>query len=77
MSSYSSEAEGPHWKHSEMLARLAVHEALQNLFPFWKKGELHVNGGGGLALKNPQLPMTERNKEMLRRGLSVKNPQLL
>jgi hypothetical protein len=59
-------------------AKLTVHEALHNLFPGWTAGELHgPNGGGGLALSPPHLPPTATNKEMIARGLSIRNAQLL
>ena len=31
------------------------------------------NGGGGLAASPPQLPITEKNKELMRRGISIKS----
>jgi hypothetical protein len=51
--------------------------------PFWGEEELHnLDGGGeaaGLSAKKigPHTKMTDRNKEMMRRGLPVKNPQQL
>jgi hypothetical protein len=53
------------------------HEAMHNLLPGWTTADLHANGGGGIALSHPQLPMTDKNRELLRRGFSVKTPQLL
>jgi len=59
-------------------AKVALHEALHNLFPGWTEKEMHGNaGGGGLAAATPQLPPTDRNKELFKRGFSVKNKQLL
>ncbi|MGA8943604.1 MAG: hypothetical protein WB502_12960 [Thermoactinomyces sp.] len=59
-------------------AKIALHESLHNLFPGWTAAELHgPAGGGGLASIKPELPPTEKNKEMIQRGLSVRNPQLL
>jgi hypothetical protein len=65
------------------LAVLAFHESLHNLLPFWGMEEMHnLDGGGraaGLAGKKvgPDAEMTARNKELIRRGFSVKNPQHL
>jgi hypothetical protein len=59
-------------------AKLAMHEFMHNLFPGWSEGDMHGKaGGGGFAASPPQLPPTEKNKELLRRGLAVKNKQLL
>ena len=59
-------------------AKVALHEALHNLFPGWSEADMHgPAGGGGLAASPPQVPPTEKNKEMLVRGLSIKNEQLL
>ncbi|MDB5375388.1 MAG: hypothetical protein JWP04_4030 [Belnapia sp.] len=59
-------------------AKVALHESLHNLFPGWSESDMHgPAGGGGLAASPPQVPPTEKNKEMLVRGLSVKNEQLL
>ncbi|HVS38792.1 MAG TPA: hypothetical protein VMS17_24765 [Gemmataceae bacterium] len=64
--------------HDVGYAKLAFHEALHNQFPGWSNDDLHGSkGGGGLAASPPQLPMTDTNKEMMRRGLAVKNEQLL
>jgi hypothetical protein len=59
-------------------AKIALHESLYNLFPGLSEAELHGRqGGGGLAASPPKLPPTEKNKEMINRGLSNKNKQLL
>lgn len=59
-------------------AKLALHESLHNLHPGWTQDDLHGHrGGGGLAASPPQLPPTNVNKEMIQRGLSIRNPQLL
>lgn len=59
-------------------AKIALHESLHNLFPGWTEADLHgPDGGGGLASSPPQLPPTDTNKEMIQRGLSVRNTQLL
>jgi hypothetical protein len=34
-------------------------------------------GGNGLALSPPQLPITQENKNLVRRGIAIKNAQLL
>jgi hypothetical protein len=57
-------------------AKIAVHESLHNLFPGWSEDDMHHHGGGGLAESPPQLPPTDKNKEMLLRGLSIWNEQL-
>lgn len=59
-------------------AKIALHESLHNLFPAWSEDDMHgSNGGGGLAASPPQLPPTDKNKELLVQGLSIKNAQLL
>ena len=64
--------------HDSAYAKLAFHEALHNQFPGWSNADMHgPNGGGGLAASPPQLPITEKNKELMRRGISIKNAQLL
>ncbi len=63
--------------HDRAYARLAFHESLHNQFPGWSNEDLHgEKGGGGLALSPPQEPMTDKNKELMRRGLSIRNAQL-
>jgi hypothetical protein len=69
---------------------LAFHEALHNLLPFWPNdtnpdgtpnpGSLHnAAGGGGLAASHVgrDTRMTDMNKVLIRRGFSVRNPQVL
>lgn len=58
-------------------AKVALHESLHNLFPAWSEDDMHgAAGGGGLASSPPQLPPTEKNKELLVRGFSIRNEQL-
>jgi hypothetical protein len=58
-------------------AKLALHESMHNLLPYWTESEMHgPDGGFGLAASPPHLP-TEKNKELIRRGFSVKSAQLL
>ena len=66
------------------LAGIAIfHEALHNLLPGWTIEEMHnLDGGGekaGLAAAryNVHSKMTERNKELIRRGFSIKTRQCL
>jgi hypothetical protein len=74
---------GGHRQHVRQLGVLIFHESLHNLLPFWGMEELHnLDGGGaaaGLAARKigPDATMTEKNKELIRRGFSVKNPQYL
>ena len=64
--------------HDSAYGRLAFHEALHNQFPGWTNADMHgKDGGGGLAASPPQEPMTDKNKELMRRGISLKNAQLL
>lgn len=59
-------------------ARLAFHEALHNQFPAWSNADMHgPPGGGGLAGAIPREPMTQINKDLMRRGIAIKTPQLL
>jgi hypothetical protein len=60
------------------MARLAFHEAMHNQFPGWTNAEMHGPlGGGGLATSPPQHSLSEKNKELMRRGMAIKNAQLL
>ena len=66
------------------LAGIAIfHEALHNLLPGWGIEEMHnLDGGGekaGLAAAryNVHSKMTERNKELIQRGFSIKTRQCL
>ena len=52
-------------------------ESLHNLFPGWTEDDMHNHGGGGLPNPRPNLPPTDKNKEMLLRELSIWNEQLL
>jgi hypothetical protein len=57
---------------------IAFHELLHNLLPSWSADDLHGDpGGGGLAASHPQRPLTPKNIELMRKGLSVKTAQLL
>jgi hypothetical protein len=64
-------------------ALTVFHEALHNLFPFQTTAFVHeLDGGGeaaGLAAAHYSLRsrMTDHNKELIRQGFSVKNPQYL
>ena len=64
--------------HDSAYAKLAFHEALHNQWPGWSNADMHgAKGGGGLAASPPQLPMTDKNKDLMRRGIAMKNEQLL
>ena len=56
-------------------AKLAFHEALHNQWPGWSNKDLHDLGS--LAAATPVEPLTEKVAEFMRRGLSMKNAQLL
>jgi hypothetical protein len=59
-------------------AKIAVHESFHNLLPAMSDSEVHgAAGGGGLAASPPQLPPTAKNKELIRKGFSVKTAQQL
>ncbi|HLW78351.1 MAG TPA: hypothetical protein VKU44_02030 [Terriglobia bacterium] len=59
-------------------AKIVFHETLHNKLTGWTADQLHgTQGGGGLALLHPQLPMTDRNIALMRQGLAAKNAQLL
>jgi hypothetical protein len=58
-------------------AKLALHESMHNLLPDWTDADMHgPEGGAGLAASPPHLPPTDKNKELVQRGFSVKNAQL-
>jgi len=61
--------------HDHAYARLAFHEALHNQFPGWSNAEMHR--GGNLAASPPHEPVSAENKELMRRGIAIKNAQLL
>jgi hypothetical protein len=64
-------------------AATVFHEALHNLYPYQTTDFIHKLDGGGeaaglaAAVYSFRTKMTEHNKELMRRGFSVKNPQLL
>ena len=55
--------------------RIAFHEALHNQFPGWSNSDMHSKGS--LAGSPPQEPLTADVGDLMRRGLSMKNAQLL
>lgn len=67
----------------ETRAMIVFHESLHNLFPFQSSNFVHMLDGGGAAAgyaaAKPRLSygMTQHNKELMRQGFSVKNPQVL
>lgn len=69
--------------HYGSYAATVVHEAMHNLYPFQNADFAHKMDGGGdaaglaAAEYSRNTPLTEHNKEVLRRGFSVKNPQYL
>jgi hypothetical protein len=59
-------------------AKCAFHEAMHNQYPYWTNADLHgPNGGSGLAASPPKLPMTDKNKVLMRNGMAIPNSQLL
>jgi hypothetical protein len=68
------------WK---MYAITIFHEAMHNLFPYQSTDFVHKLDGGddaaGMAAAEYSLKseLTQHNKELIRQGFSVKNPQLL
>jgi hypothetical protein len=68
----------PHRYTALGYAKIAFHECLHNQFPY-RGGDMHGPfGGGGLAALVPHgdLP-NQTNIELMRRGLAIKNAQLL
>jgi hypothetical protein len=62
--------------HLRRYGQLAFHEALHNLFPF--RSDQHTAFGGGIAAAHiPDIDPNDANKQFLRQGFSVPNPQLL
>jgi hypothetical protein len=60
------------------MARAAFHESLHNQWPGWTNADMHgPKGGGGLAAKPIGKTLTPTNIDLMRRGLSMKNAQLL
>ncbi len=59
----------------EANAHLAFHEALHNQWPGWTNTELHAKGS--LAASPPKVPLSDEVAEFMRKGLSMKNEQLL
>ncbi len=69
--------------HFGSYAATVFHEALHNLFPFQTTNFIHKLDGGGeaaglaAAIYSRHTRMTEHNKQLIRQGFSVKNPQYL
>lgn len=67
----------------QMYAITVFHEAMHNLFPYQGADFVHQLDGGdkaaGMTAAEYSLKseMTQHNKELIRQGFSVKNPQLL
>ena len=71
---YRTRASGP--LHLRQYGFMAFHEALHNLFPW--RDDVHTAMGDGLAKANvPNEDPNEANKDWLRRGFAVRNPQVL
>lgn len=50
----------------EGYAKLILHECMHNQFPHWTEADMHgPAGGGGLAASPPQLPPTQKNKDLM------------
>lgn len=70
-------------QHVRQLGVLVFHEALHNLLPAWSIDAMHNLDGGGAAaglaaaVVGPDSKMTDHNKELIRRGFSSKNAQVL
>jgi hypothetical protein len=65
-----------------MCAITVFHEAMHNLLPYHGADFVHkLDGGdeaaGMAAVYSLKSQMTQHNKELIRHGFSVKNPQLL
>lgn len=62
--------------HKDIYAKFAFHEALHNQWP--GRQDMHEDFGGfGLASASPESQaLNERNKELMRKGLAIKNVQL-
>lgn len=56
-------------------AKIAFHEALHNQWPGWSNSDMHPKGS--LAASPPKEPLSPAVAELMRRGLSMKNTQLL
>jgi hypothetical protein len=67
----------------QMYAITVFHEAMHNLFPYQSTDFVHKLDGGdeaagmAAAVYGLRSQMTQHNKELIRQGFSVKNPQLL
>jgi hypothetical protein len=67
----------------QMYAITVFHEAMHNLFPYQSTDFVHKLDGGddaagmAAAVYGLKSVMTQHNKELIRQGFSVKNPQLL
>jgi hypothetical protein len=69
--------------HFGSYAATVFHEAMHNLYPFQTTNFVHLLDGGGeaaglaAATYSRKTQMTEHNKQLIRQGFSVKNPQYL
>ena len=56
-------------------AKNALHEVMHNVFPAWSEEEIAKTGG--LGLQPAKTPITELNKQHIRKGIAIKNIQQL
>jgi hypothetical protein len=65
--------------HFGSYAATVFHEAMHNLYPFQNADFVHKKDGTGLAapIYSRHTQMTDHNKELIRQGFAVKNPQYL
>jgi len=69
--------------HFGSYAATVFHEAMHNLYPYQTTNFVHMLDGGGdaaglaAAIYSRHTAMTQHNKELIRRGFTVKNPQFL
>ena len=56
-------------------AKIAFHEALHNQWPGWSNQEIHAKDG--MATSPPGDQLSADNKTFMRRGMAIKNQQLL
>jgi hypothetical protein len=58
-------------------AKCAFHEAMHNQYPYWSDADMHgPDGGFGLAAFPAKVPMTAKNKVLMRNGMAIPNRQL-